>query len=101
MSFLSLGPKAESYNPPTFGRLSSSRRTGFTICLTEIRRMSSVVRNEKEMLATVDGTEREIFMAVRERRRGWRGEFQQKRGGKAWGDSLRQRPEGDRLQGVE
>ena len=55
-SCLSLGPSAGSYSPPTFGLLSSSRRTGFTICLTEMRRTSSVVRKEKEMLATVDGT---------------------------------------------
>lgn len=56
MSFLSLGPSAGSYSPPTFGLFSSSSRTGFTICFTETRRMSSVVRNEKEMLATVEGT---------------------------------------------
>lgn len=62
MSCLSLGPRAGSYRPPTFGLLRSSRRIGLTICLTEIRLMSSVVRNEKEMLATVDGMEFEIFM---------------------------------------
>ena len=56
MSFLSLGPSAGSYSPPILGLLSSSSKTGFTICFTETRRTSSVVRNEKEMLATVEGT---------------------------------------------
>ena len=50
------GPSAGSYNPPILGLLSSSSKTGFTICFTETRRTSSVVRNEKEMLATVEGT---------------------------------------------
>ena len=38
-----------------FGLFRSSRSTGLTICLTEMRRTSSVVRNEKEMLFTVEG----------------------------------------------
>ena len=61
-SLWSLGPNAGSYNPPEFGRLRSSRRVGFTICLTEMRRISSVVKNEKEMLCAVDGIDWEIFM---------------------------------------
>jgi hypothetical protein len=63
MSFLSAGPRAGSYKPPIFGRLRLSRRTGLTICLTDIRRMSSVVKNEKEMLETLEGIGLEIFMA--------------------------------------
>ena len=63
MSCLSAGPKAGSYRPPMFGLFRSSRRTGFVICLTEIRRMSSAVRNENEMLVTVDGIGWEMFMA--------------------------------------
>lgn len=45
-----------------FGRLRSSKRTGLTICLTEIRRTSSVVKKEKEIPETVDGMECEMFM---------------------------------------
>lgn len=45
-----------------FGLFRSSRSTGLTICLTEMRRTSSVVRNEKEMLFTVEGYDLEIFM---------------------------------------
>lgn len=64
MSCLSLGPREGSYNPPAFGLLRSSRRVGLTICLTEMRRTSSVVRKENEMLATVDGMACEMFMAT-------------------------------------
>jgi len=35
------------------------------ICLTEMRRISSVAKNEKEMLCTVDGIDWEIFMTSR------------------------------------
>lgn len=59
----SLGPKAGSYRPPIFGLFRSSRSTGFTICLTDILRTSSVDKNENEMLETVDGIECEIFMS--------------------------------------
>jgi hypothetical protein len=45
-----------------FGLFRSSNNTGFKICLTDILRMSSVVRNEKEMLETVDGIECDMFM---------------------------------------
>lgn len=62
MSFLSAGPRAGSYRPPILGLFKSSSNVGFTICLTDIRRMSSVVRKEKEMLETLDGIGREIFM---------------------------------------
>ena len=54
-SFGSLGPRLESYKPPAVGRFKSSNKIGFTICLTEILRMSSVVRKEKETLWTVEG----------------------------------------------
>lgn len=46
-----------------FGLFKSSNNTGFKICLTDILRMSSAVRNEKEMLETVDGMECDMFMA--------------------------------------
>ena len=46
-----------------FGLFKSSNNTGFKICLTDILRMSSAVRKEKEMLETVDGMEWDIFMA--------------------------------------
>jgi len=45
-----------------FGRFRSSRSTGLTICFTEMRRISSEVRKEKEIPATVDGRECEIFI---------------------------------------
>jgi hypothetical protein len=46
-----------------FGRFRSSKRTGLTICLTEILRTSSEVRKEKDIPDTVDGMECEIFIA--------------------------------------
>lgn len=45
-----------------FGLLRSSRSTGLTICLTEMRRTSSAVRNEKDMLFTVEGYDLDMFM---------------------------------------
>lgn len=63
-SCLPLGPNEGSYRPPIFGLLRSSRRTGFTICLTDMRRISSVDRKEKEMLLTSVGIECETFMAA-------------------------------------
>ena len=63
MSCLSLGPSAGSYKPPEVGRLSSSRRFGLTICFTEMRRTSAVVKKENEMLWTVAGNECAIFIA--------------------------------------
>ena len=65
ISCLSLGPRAGSYRPPIVGRLSSSSKTGLTICLTDILLTSSVVKNENEMLATVEGTGCEMFMVQR------------------------------------
>lgn len=62
MSERSLGPRAGSYNPPIFGLFNSSRRIGLTICFTEILRISSEVRNEKDTEATVDGSECAMFM---------------------------------------
>ena len=62
MSCLYTGPRAGSYKPPRLGLFKSSRRTGFVICLTEIRRMSSVVRTEKDTLWTVEGMGNEIFI---------------------------------------
>jgi hypothetical protein len=62
ISNLSLGPSAGSYRPPRLGRFKSSSKTGLTMVLTDILRMSSVDRKEKEMLPTVDETGREIFM---------------------------------------
>jgi len=62
MSYLSAGPRAGSYRPPMLGLFRSSRRVGFTICFTDILRMSFVVKNENEILETVDGMGREIFM---------------------------------------
>lgn len=70
MSFVSDGPSAESYKPPAFGRFKSSSRIGLTICLTEIRRMSSVVRKEKDRLVIREGTEWEIFMLSEYKPRG-------------------------------
>lgn len=62
ISCLSLGPSAGSYRPPTLGLFRSSRRIGLTICLTEMRLTSSVVRKENDMLETVDGMECAIFI---------------------------------------
>lgn len=62
MSCLSLGPRAGSYRPPTLGLFKSSKRIGLTICLTEMRFISSVVKNENEMLETVDGIECAMFI---------------------------------------
>ena len=63
MSLGSLGPSAGSYRPPILGRFRSSRRTGLTICLTEILRISCEERNENDMLATVEGIGCAIFIA--------------------------------------
>lgn len=63
MSCLYTGPREGSYKPPRLGLFKSSRRTGFVICLTEIRRTSSVVRTEKDTLWTVEGIGSEIFMS--------------------------------------
>jgi hypothetical protein len=62
MSCLYTGPRAGSYKPPRLGLFKSLRRAGFVICLTEIRRMSSVVRTEKDTLWTVEGMGNEIFI---------------------------------------
>ena len=67
MSCFSTGPRAGSYKPPRLGLFKPSRRTGFVICLTEIRRISSVVRTEKDTLLTVEGIGSEIFMVVASR----------------------------------
>ena len=63
-SFLSLGPSAGSYSPPIVGRLRSSSNTGFTICLTEILWMSSLVRKENETLWTVEGIDWAMFIVT-------------------------------------
>lgn len=62
ISLGSLGPSAGSYRPPILGRFRSSRRTGLTICLTEILRISCEVRNENDMLVTVEGIGCAIFI---------------------------------------
>ena len=62
ISLGSLGPSAGSYRPPILGRFRSSRRTGLTICLTEILCISCEVRNENDMLATVEGIGCAIFI---------------------------------------
>ena len=62
MSCLYTGPRAGSYKPSRLGLFKSSRRTGFVICLTEIRRISLVVRIEKDTLWTVEKIGNEIFM---------------------------------------
>jgi len=68
MSARSLGPRAGSYRPPRVGRFRSSRRTGFVICLTDIRRISSVVRKEKDTPVTEDGRGCEMFIFVYQNR---------------------------------
>lgn len=44
------------------GRFRSSKSTGFTICFTDNRLISSVDKNEKDILETVEGIGFEMFM---------------------------------------
>ena len=63
MSERSLGPRAGSYRPPMLGLFRSSRSTGFTICLTDILRISSADKKENETPVTVDGRECAMFIS--------------------------------------
>lgn len=60
-----IGPSCGSYSPPFVGRLRLSRRIGLSSFLTEIERMSSEVRKEKEREETSLWREWAISMVAR------------------------------------
>ena len=57
-----MGPSFGSYSPPLLGRLRLSSKMGLSIFLTEIERMSSEERKEKESEVTSEWREWEMSM---------------------------------------
>lgn len=51
---LSIGPNAGSWRPPSVGRLVLSKRIGLVMALTEMARISSLLRKENEADAILD-----------------------------------------------